>query len=96
MASRPANPLPLRKAAAVAFDLNVQQFGLLLSQDSIRQQYIRYRQSDSQDAAAQQVLADVLSTIESRATHSVLEAARKASRPVKAVPPRMAVPTMEK
>ncbi len=96
VASRPVNPLPLRKAAAVAFNLNVQQFGLLLSQDSIRQQYQRYRQSDSQDAATQQVLADVLGTIESRATHSALEAARKASRPEKAAPPRRIIPATDK
>jgi hypothetical protein len=95
VASRAANPLPLRKAGAVAFNLNVQQFGLLLSQDSIRQQYVRYQQSASQDAAAQQVLADVLSTIESRATPSALEAARKASRPMKAAPPPMIVPAAE-
>ncbi len=96
VASRAANPLPLRKAAAVAFNLNVQQFGLLLRQDSIRQQYLRYRESASQDVAAQQVLADVLGTIESRATHSALEAARKASRPEKAAPPRMIVPATDK
>ena len=95
LASRAANSVPLRKSAAVAFNLNVQQFGLLLSQDSIRQQYLRYQQSASQDAAAQQVLADVLGTIESRATHSALEAARKASRPTKAMPP-MIVPAAER
>ncbi len=89
VASRAANSVPLRKSAAVAFNINVQQFGLLLSQDSIRQQYLRYQQSASQDAAAQQVLADVLGTIESRATHSALEAARKASGPIKVLPRRI-------
>jgi hypothetical protein len=96
VASRAANPLALRKSAAVAFNLNVQQFGLLLKQDSIRQQYFRYRQSTSQDPAAQQILADVLGTIESRATPSALEAARKASRPMKAAPPRVIDPTADK
>ena len=57
MASRPANPLPLRKSAGVAFNLNVQHFGLLLSQESVRQQYRRYQQSATQDPAAQQVLS---------------------------------------
>ena len=85
VASRPANPLPLRKAAAVALNLNVQQFGLLLSQDSIRQQYIRYRQSDTQDPVAQQVLADVMSArSNSRATLLTLEAA--ANKPVRQRP----------
>lgn len=74
VASRPANPLPLRKSAAVAFNLNVRQFGLLLGPDSIRQQYRRYRQSASQGPAAQQVLSEVLNTIESRATPSALKA----------------------
>jgi hypothetical protein len=89
VASRAANPLPLRKAGAVAFNLNVQQFGLLLNKDSIRQQYRRYRQSDSQEVAAQQVLADVLNTIESRATPSELDAAR---RPEKPAQPRKLLP----
>jgi hypothetical protein len=87
VASRPANPIALRKSAAVAFNINVEQFGLLLGQDSIRRQYIRYRDSASQDPAAQQILANVLATIESRAAQPALEAARKASRPAKAVPP---------
>jgi hypothetical protein len=88
VASRPANPPPLRKSAAVAFNLNVQEFGLLLSQDSVWQQYRRYRQSSSQVPAEQQVLSDLLNTIESRSTPSALEAARKASRPEKAVAPK--------
>ena len=88
VASRPANPLPLRQAAAVAFNLNVQQFGLLLSQESLRQQYRRYEQSASQDAAAQKVLSAVLNTIESRATPSALEAARKAVLSAKPAQPK--------
>ncbi len=84
VASRPVNPLRLRKSAAVAFNLNVERFGLLLSQESIRQQYRRYRQSGSQGAAAQQVLSDLLNTIESRAALPALKAAQKASRPEKA------------
>ncbi len=79
VASRGADPMPLRTSAAVAFNLNVQQFGLLLSQDSIRQQYRRYLQSGSQDPAARQLLSGLLKTIESRATPSALEAARKQS-----------------
>jgi hypothetical protein len=62
-ASRPVNPLPLRKSAAVAFNLNVQQFGLLLSQDSIRLQYRLYQENASQEPAAKQVLSDILNTI---------------------------------
>ncbi len=86
VASRAVNPVPLRQSAAVAFNLNVQQFGVLLSQASIRWQYRRYRQSADEDTAAQAALASLLTAIESRATPSMLEAARNASVPEKKEP----------
>jgi len=86
VASRAVNPVPLRQSAAVAFNLNVQQFGVLLSQASIRWQYRRYRQSAEEETAAQAALASLLTAIESRATPSMLEAARNASVPEKKEP----------
>ena len=49
VANRVANPLTVRRAAAAAFDLNVHRFGLLLGQEAIRLQYVRYNQSASQN-----------------------------------------------
>jgi len=85
LASLFANPLSIRQAAAVAFDVSVRQFGLLLNQDAIRRQYVRYQESASQDQATQKVLASILNTIESRATPSMLDAARKGAFPEKPV-----------
>ena len=62
---------------ASRFAFNVQRFGLLLDREAIRQQYARYNRERSQDTATQKVLAAILNTIESRATPSVLAAARK-------------------
>jgi CheY-like chemotaxis protein len=90
LASRSANPLELRSSAAKALDFNVQRFGLLLNQDAIREQYVRYNKSSSQDAATQQVLASTLNTIESRAAPSILEAAQKAAAQ-KLMPPKRPV-----
>ena len=49
---------------------------------------MRYNKSASQDLATQQVLASILNTIESRATPSILEAARKAAAPQKPAQPK--------
>ena len=59
-----------------------------VGQEAIRLQYARYNESDSQDLATQQVLASILSTIESRATPSVLEAAKKGAAPEKPAQPK--------
>ena len=88
VASRFVNPLAIRQAAGIAFAFNVQRFGLLLDQEAIRRQYARYNQSASQDVATQQVLASILNTIESRATPSILEAARKAAAAEKPAQPK--------
>ena len=77
VAGRFVNPLTIRQAAAAAFAFNVHRFGLLLGQEAIRLQYAHYNKSASQDMATQKVLASILNTIESRATPSILEAARK-------------------
>jgi len=79
LASQSVNPLAIRQAAGIAFSVNVQRFGLLLDQDAVRRQYFRYNESASQDAATRKVLASVLHTIESRATPSMLDAAKKAA-----------------
>jgi len=96
LASRFVNPLAIRQAAGVAFNVNVQQFGLLLGQDAIRRQYARYEESSSQDMATQEVLSSILNTIESRATPSILEAARKGAFPGKPVQPRRPGKTVDK
>jgi hypothetical protein len=83
LASRFVNPLKLRQAAGLAFHFNVERFGLLLNQEGIRRQYLRYDASASQDAATQQVLASILDTIESRATPSALAAAKKSAAAAK-------------
>ena len=89
LASRFNNPLATRQAAANAFQFNVQRFGLLLDQETIKRQYTRYNKSASQDVASQKVLASVLSTIESRAAPSILAAAqKKAVAPEKPLPPK--------
>jgi hypothetical protein len=90
LACRYVNPLKLRQAAGVSFGLNAERYGLLLDRDSIKQQYARYNNSASQDRATQQVLSSILSTIESHAAPSILEAARKAAasqKPVQRKPP---------
>ena len=88
VASRFVNPLAIRRAAGIAFGFNVQRFGLLLDREAVQLQYSRYNKSVSQDMATQQVLASVLSTIESRATRSVLEAAKRGAAPEKPVQPK--------
>jgi hypothetical protein len=88
LASRFVNPLRVRKSASIAFAVNVGRFGLLLDREAIRVQYARYNQSVSQDLATQQVLASVLNTIESRATPSILEAAKKGAAAEKPVQPK--------
>jgi hypothetical protein len=88
VASRVVNPLKIRRAAGMALASNVQRFGLLLGQEAIRVQYARYNQTEPQDAATRQVLKSVLKTIESRATPSILEAARKGAVVAKPVQPK--------
>ena len=98
VASRSVNPLPIRQAAGRAFASNVRRFGLLLDRAAIRLQYTRYNQSVSQDRATQQVLASILDTIESRATPSILEAAKKdaaAEKPAQPKPPGKPVRSIE-
>ncbi len=88
VASRFVNPLTVRQAAGIAFAFNVKRFGLLLDQGAIRLQYARYNKSASQDLATQKVLASILNTIESRATPSILEAAKKGAAPEKPAQPK--------
>jgi hypothetical protein len=83
VASRFVNPIAVRQAAGSAFDFNVGRFGLLLDREAIQVQYARYNQSVAQDSATQHVLGSILTTIESRATPSILAAAKKGALPQK-------------
>ena len=56
LASRYTQPLPTRKAAAKAFRLSAQKFGVLLPDDVVTRQYERYRRSESLDMGTQQVV----------------------------------------
>lgn len=96
LASRFVNPIAIRQAAGIAFGFNVQRFGLLLGPEAIRVQYSRYHESASQDLATQQVLASILKTIESRATPSLLEAAKKGATPEKPAQPKRPGATKDK
>jgi len=65
LASRLTLPIEARQAAAEAFSLSVQKAGILLSSAEILQQFDRYNNSQVADEASRQVLADILSVIES-------------------------------
>jgi hypothetical protein len=64
VASRFTHPLALRKAAAGAFCQNREKHGLLLTTVEIHEQYRRYNESESQDAATQQILGLILDSFE--------------------------------
>ena len=64
LASRPTQPIAARNAAATAFRLNAEKFGILLSAAEVHRQYNRYQQSGDQDAATQRVLSSILDSIE--------------------------------
>jgi len=64
LASRFTQPLEVRTAAVEAFRRNSQKYGLLLTAAEIRQQYDRYNQSESLDAATQRILGLILDCIE--------------------------------
>ncbi len=67
IASRFTNPLELRQAAATAFRENTEKYGILLTIPEIEQQYRRYNDSKTQDAATQRVLGLILDCLEARA-----------------------------
>jgi hypothetical protein len=64
VASRPALPIELRRAATQAFSHNVRQYGILLTSQQLLQQYDRYNASETMDAATQQLLGHILDVIE--------------------------------
>ena len=64
LASRRGQPIAARSAAAAAFRLNTEKFGVLLSAAEVRRQYDRYKQSGQQDAATQRVFSSLLDSIE--------------------------------
>ena len=64
LASNLAQPIEVRQAAAKAFRVNTQQYGLLLTANQIARQYERYNESENQDVGTQRVLGLVLDCIE--------------------------------
>ncbi len=64
LASRPTQPLSVRKAAAVGFGQSVRRFGILLTTAEIRRQYDRYNASANEDPETQKVLGLLLDQIE--------------------------------
>jgi hypothetical protein len=63
-ANRFVGPIEGRKAAADAFDRNVRRHGVLLTTDEILHQYNVYNASETSDAQTQQLLGQLLDTIE--------------------------------
>jgi hypothetical protein len=66
LASRPAQPLEARQAAARAFRISTQRYGLLLTEEAVDRQYKRYQRSKDLDVATQQVLGSLLDAIEDK------------------------------
>jgi len=66
LASRTTQPLETRQQAAEAFDRSVGRHGVLLTSAEILRQYDRYNRSATLDEATQQVLGQLLDTLESR------------------------------
>jgi hypothetical protein len=64
VASRPAQPLEVRRAALKAFEHSIQARGILLTSRQILRQYDRYNQSQSLDVPTRQILSLILDCIE--------------------------------
>ena len=64
LASRIAQPIDVRQAAAKAFQINTGRYGVLLPRDAVNRQTLRYTQSDKQDADTRAVLKSILDSIE--------------------------------
>ncbi len=77
LASRPTQPLAIRKAALAAFQANTQKYGILLTIPEVYAQYDRYNQSRYLDRPTQEVLGLILDAIEapSRAMKSARQPA---------------------
>ncbi len=83
LASRAAQPIAARNAAATAFRLNTEKFGVLLSAAEVRRQYDRYKQSGNQDADTQRVLSSILDSIEAPTQPLKAKKPRRRRRPRK-------------
>jgi hypothetical protein len=66
MASTPTQPIALRRQAADALAVSVQQAGKLLTSQEILRQYDRYNASETADADTQAVLGQVLDIFEAK------------------------------
>lgn len=69
-ASQAAQPMELRKLAAESFATNRAKFGVLLSTEEIALQYDRYNASETATAETQQVLGQLLDTLEKKPQHN--------------------------
>jgi hypothetical protein len=69
VASQAAQPMELRQLAAQSFVTNRAKFGVLLSTEEIALQYDRYNASETASAETQQVLGQVLDTLELKPQH---------------------------
>ncbi|TWU29901.1 HEAT repeat domain-containing protein [Bythopirellula polymerisocia] len=65
-ASQPTQPIELRRQAAKAFSESFERFGCLLTAEQIAAQYDRYNASETADPDTQQVLGEILDTIEKK------------------------------
>ncbi len=84
LASRHVQPLDVRKAAAKAFRVSAEKYGLLLPDEAIRRQYERYNQSELQDLDTQHLLGTILDSIETRTgVASTMRTARETAKPAR-------------
>ena len=64
LASRPLQPMPLRRAAYESFRRSTAKFGVLLSRDEILRQYRRYNESVKEPAPSRRLLSLILDCLE--------------------------------
>src|SRR5690606_10192909 len=80
-ASQPTLDVETRRAAAAAFAEAVGRRGVLLTTGAILEQYDRYNASESMDRATQEILGNLLDTIESRSPAAPTANLPEGSRP---------------
>jgi CheY-like chemotaxis protein len=89
LAGRHTQPLEVRQAAAKAFRISTEKYGLLLSDEAVRRQYDRYQRSKDLDPDSQRVLGSLLDSIEAaleRSGTTVKPRAKSAAPPSKERP----------
>jgi hypothetical protein len=68
VASRSSQPLAVRQAAAAAFCESTEKYGILLTDEEVREQYRRYADSAKLDRPTRRVLAKIIDCLEAGAT----------------------------